>query len=77
MGSAVGQTGLTKGTVAPRTKRRLNGMGNKAGVPDRPIRGHFMRTVALIDAALRVWEAKKRVRPVASVWRRPRSNRET
>src|SRR3954468_21648895 len=76
MRPGVGRTELTRDTSAPRTKRRLNGMGTKAGIPDRPIRGQFMRTIALIDAALRVWEAKKRLGPVSSVWRRPRNNRE-
>src|SRR3954451_13931229 len=73
MRPGVGSTGeLGARTYAPRAKRRLNGMGSKAGVPDPPKRGQFMRTIALLDAALRVWEAKKRQGPPASVWRRPR-----
>ena len=73
MGAAVERTGeLTSTASAPRTKRRLNGMGTRAGIADPPIRGQFMRTIALLDAALRVWEAKNRIHPVSSVWRRPR-----
>jgi hypothetical protein len=52
-----------------RANRRLNGMGTKAGVPDPPTRGRFTRTLAMLDAALRVWESHHNPRR-ASVWRR-------
>ena len=54
---------------APRAKRRLNGMGTTAGLPDPPIRGRLTRTIALLDAALRVWEANHLPRR-ESVWQR-------
>jgi hypothetical protein len=43
-------------------------MGTKAGVPDPPKRGKLMRTLALVDAAVRLWETS-RPRKKASVWR--------
>ena len=56
-----------KGNVR-RTNRRLNGMGTQAGFPDPPRRGQLTRTLALIDAALRVWEASRGRHP-AGRWR--------
>lgn len=53
-----------------RANRRLNGMGKTAGLPDPPTRGKLTRTLALLDAALRVWETDQPQR--ASVWRRNR-----
>jgi len=46
-------------TPVRRANRRLNGMAETAGLPDPPKRGRLMRTLALIDAALRVWEANQ------------------
>ena len=68
MNSGIKQTGPLGGeTAARRANRRLNGMGARAGVPDPPMRGRLTRTLALLDAALRVWEANQ-PRPPA-VWR--------
>lgn len=53
----------------PRANRRFNGMAATAGLPDPPTRGRFTRTLALLDAALRVWEANHLPRR-QSVWRR-------
>ena len=53
----------------PRANRRLNGMAASAGLPDPPMRGRLTRTLALLDAALRVWEANHLPRR-ESVWRR-------
>ena len=54
-------------TPVRRANRRLNGMAETAGLPDPPTRGRLTRTLALLDAALRVWEANQPRR--ASVWR--------
>ena len=54
-------------TRARRANRRLNGMAQTAGLPDPPRRGRLARTLALLDAALRVWEANQPRR--ATVWR--------
>jgi hypothetical protein len=71
MEMAVRETGpLSDETRLRRTKRRLNGMAHTAGFSDPPTRGRFTRTLALVDAALRVWEAKQPRR--ASVWRNNR-----
>jgi len=68
MRSGVKQTGPLGGEPpVRRANRRLNGMGNKCGLPDPPIRGRLARTIALVDAALRVWEANQPRQ--ASVWR--------
>lgn len=52
--------GLSGDCPARRANRRLNGMGTKAGVPNPPTRGKLTRTLALIDAAVRVWETNRR-----------------
>jgi hypothetical protein len=57
----------------PRANRQTNGMGTRAGVPDPPTRGRFTRSLALLDAALRVWETNHCPRR-ASVWRHTRSS---
>ena len=59
---------LPKKDSVRRTNRRLNGMGTQAGFPDPPRRGQLTRTLALIDAALRVWEATRGRHP-AGRWR--------
>jgi hypothetical protein len=50
-----------------RANRRLNGMAETAGLPDPPTRGRFTRTIALLDAALRVWESNQPRK--TTVWR--------
>jgi hypothetical protein len=61
MEAEVGEAGgLSTNGPARRANRRLNGMGTKAGVPDPPKRGKLMRTLALVDAAIRVWETNNR-----------------
>src|SRR5919106_6971454 len=68
MRSGIKQTTPLGGeTPTRRANRRLNGMGESAGVPDPPVRGRLTRTLALLDAALKVWEANQPRR--ASVWR--------
>jgi hypothetical protein len=57
-------------TPARRANRRLNGMAAKTGIPDPPTRGRLTRTLALLDAALRVWEANQPRH--APVWRQKR-----
>jgi hypothetical protein len=59
---------LRRKTRAPSVKRRVHGTAATAGNAAPPTRGHFARTVALLDAALRVWEANQPQRP--TVWRR-------
>jgi hypothetical protein len=54
-------------TPARRARSRLNAREETAGVPDPPARGRWTRTVALLDAALKVWEANQPKSP--SVWR--------
>ena len=54
-------------TRVRRANRRLNGMAETAGLPDPPTRGRLTRTLALLDAALRVWEANQPRH--APVWR--------
>jgi len=69
MEAEVGEAGgLSTDCPARRANRRLNGMGTKAGVPDPPKRGKLMRTLALVDAAIRVWETNHRKKRT-SVWR--------
>jgi hypothetical protein len=41
-----------------RARRRENGMALKAGVSPLPTRDRLTRTVQLLRAALRLWEAK-------------------
>ena len=45
-----------------RANRRLDGRAEKAGVPEPPKRGRLCRDLALIDAALRLWQARTRPR---------------
>jgi hypothetical protein len=71
MGAETGKTApLSENGGVRRANRRLNGMGTKAGVPDPPARGRFTRTLALLNAALRVWEANHSRRPISSPWQR-------
>jgi hypothetical protein len=72
MRSGIKQAGpLCAETPARRANRRLNGMGERAGLPDPPTRGRLTRTLALLDAALKVWETNQPRH--ASPWRhRPR-----
>jgi hypothetical protein len=51
-----------------RSNRRLNGRAEKAGLPEPPKRGRLCRDLALIDAALRLWQARTRL-PTAAVWK--------
>src|SRR5436309_4599333 len=68
MGLAITETGpQPNGTRPRRANRRLNGMAQTAGFSERPTRGRFTRTLALVDAALRVWEANQPRR--TTVWR--------
>src|SRR4051812_39404231 len=53
-----------------RANRRLNGMAETAGLPDPPTRGRLARTLALLDAALKVWETNHP--RDANVWRHQR-----
>jgi len=55
------------GIPVGRAKRRLNGMADTAGRAEPPTRARWTRTLALLDAALKVWEANQPRR--ASVWR--------
>ncbi len=54
---------------ARRARRSENGMAVTAGVSKTPRREKFSRSVALLRAALEVWEAKHGVQ-TASVWKR-------
>ena len=54
---------------ARRARRSDNGMAVTAGVSKMPRREKFSRSVALLRAALEVWEAKHGVQR-ASVWKR-------
>ena len=68
MATASRETGPLSEEARPRrANRRLNGMGNTAGLADPPMRGRLTRTLALLEAALRVWEANQP--PRKSVWR--------
>ena len=68
MRPGIKQTGPLCGeTPVRRANRRLNGMAETAGLPDPPTRGRLTRTLALLDAALRVWEANQPRH--APVWR--------
>jgi hypothetical protein len=58
-----------KGTVR-RARRRLNGMAVTAGVTPLPTRDQFTRTLQLLRAALRLWEAKNAHQQAPRVWRR-------
>ena len=54
---------------ARRARRSENGMAVAAGVSKMPPREKLSRSVALLRAALEVWEAKHGVK-TASVWKR-------
>ncbi len=54
----------------PRTRRRDNGMAMTAGVSKPSGRERFSRSLALIRAALQVWEAKHGYSQHGSPWRR-------
>ena len=54
---------------ARRARRSENGMALTAGVSKTARREKFSRSVALLRAALEVWEAKHGVQ-TASVWKR-------
>ena len=57
MRSGIKQTGPLCGKQPlRRANRRLNGMAKTVGLPDPPTRGRLTRTLALLDAALKVWE---------------------
>ncbi|MEY2577107.1 MAG: hypothetical protein QOF80_2594 [Verrucomicrobiota bacterium] len=53
-----------------RTRRRLNGMAATTGVTAPPTRDQFTRTLQLLRAALRLWEAKHERSQGQRVWRR-------
>lgn len=56
--------------VVRRTRRRLNGMAVTAGVTPLPARDQFTRTLQLLRAALRLWEAKNAHQQAPRSWRR-------
>jgi len=64
----MGQKGKTE--AERRTRRRNNGMATTAGMSDPPARSSFTRTLALLRAALRAWEAKNEHLLARSSWRR-------
>jgi len=54
------EMGKQKGSRVPRAKRRANGMADRAGVAKAPRNGEpITRTLSVLNAALRVWEAKR------------------
>ncbi|MFL6539721.1 MAG: hypothetical protein ACJ8HU_03080 [Chthoniobacterales bacterium] len=55
-----------------RTRRRENGMAEVAGIARPPQHDRVMRSMALLKAALRVWEAKHLQSKVRSPWQRRR-----
>ena len=55
---------------ARRMRRRDSGRADTAGVSDPPVRGSFSRTLALLRAALRAWEARNEHLSTRSVWQR-------
>ena len=68
MRSGIEQRGPLRGGPRPRrANRKLNGMAETAGLADPPTRGRLTRTLALLKAALRVWETNHP--PRAKVWR--------
>ena len=64
----MGQKG--KKEPARRTRRRNIGMAATAGMSDPPTRGSFTRTLALLRAALRAWEARNEHLLTRAVWER-------
>jgi hypothetical protein len=53
-----------------RMRRRDNGMAATAGISSAPKVEPITRTLALLAAALRVWEARNGHLQTRSVWRR-------
>jgi len=51
-------------------RSRPGGTEKKAGVPHQAPSEPITRTVAMLNAALRVWEAKHSTGPTRSVWTR-------
>jgi hypothetical protein len=64
----MGQKG--KKETGRRARRRQNGMAMTAGVAPLPSRDQFSRTLQLLRAALRLWEAKNEHLRSVRVWRR-------
>jgi hypothetical protein len=64
----MGQPG--KKTAVPRTRRRDNGMARTAGVSAVPARDRLTRTLQLVRAALRAWEARHEHSQAPRVWRK-------
>jgi hypothetical protein len=64
----MGQKG--KKTAERRTRRRDNGMAVTAGVSPLPTRDQLTRTLQLLRAALRLWEAKHERLESPRVWRK-------
>jgi hypothetical protein len=57
-----------------RIRRRENGMAETAGLSRGPREESLMRTLTMLNAALRVWEAKNGHHQFRSVWaRRPQA----
>lgn len=72
MGTGIKQRELRDEPPARRANRRLNGMADTAGLPDPPTRGRLTRTLALLNAALKVWETNQPRR--AAAWRDKRAD---
>jgi hypothetical protein len=53
-----------------RIRRRENGMAETAGITRAPREESLMRTLTMLNAALRVWEAKNGHQQFRSVWAR-------
>jgi hypothetical protein len=53
-----------------RARRNLNGMAETAGLPAAPHKDEIMSTVALLNAALRLWEARNAATLAPSPWQR-------
>ena len=61
-------------TKRQRSRRTRQGMATTSGNSQPVKRDSIMRTIAIIDAALRFWEAKQTGGPMRSVWqRRPKT----
>jgi hypothetical protein len=59
-----------KNGAGRRARRRDNGMALKAGVSPLPTRDRLTRTVQLLRAALRLWEAKHEHLQRSPGWRK-------
>ena len=64
----MGQTG--KKAAVQRARRRDNGMARTAGVSPLPKRDRLTRTLQLLRAALRLWEARHEHLQAPQVWRK-------